>query len=1098
MAGFIATSVREADRVQYLTKLYFGVEIYVPVREVIAPSATPGASSKTIPTSAYGQTIPVIYGKARVPSAYIWAAPLDVKIDGDAVTVNLTARLRFARPLVANSNWRVRRMWANGNLIWDKSAGIRSPTISYFAEYDGQSTQGRDPVMVAEEGDDEVSAHRGYLDVVITMDLGSQASQPPAFDAEWIQDPESSVEVEEFAAFIADAIDTVAAVNFASNTFYGISIVAGRVRRFSISTLQEVYSVAINGLGRAYTGYAENSLRYISSLQRLLVLANVPGIFGGMYPILINPANGSSVAEGDEIISGVAGQGVNTDVLVMFGAQGIYICASSNLGYLSTYRINALVVERTFLSGIAWDGRGVVECFAIGETRASNADIWVCAGTTLYKFIATSTGAINTITTHATFADDLVHAVYYDGDVIVWTDNAQAIRVDGVTGSTVWTVSVPYQIPSAATDRSLTPPDMNRYVDEFYFQESTVYNFTSLENGESRTISGAPTFTFRHVYDGANEVLVTTDNTSEPLRTTFDNVGDGTIRDLEDFLAALTEVDESFTSAQHLEINITDQIQGAVIDVTSGIRDVAKSVAGPYSIAIFERAGQIIYKRALTDGSFAVDATLVASDFADRGGQAIRAKRLNAEEFIARYGINYRDPDEIYQSRTQFGEIQFTPFPLSPTDLSIKVDIPIIMDGTTIKTLATKHVNRLAEEKHEFTMLLRATHADKEPEDVLRFDYAGRTVTVRVIETTTNPDFTIEVRATEFLSAVAATVAGAVGRPFTPTPVGDVASVYYHLDIPLQEDTDDLGGAGLVQYHVLTSEGQDNWDGATLYRLDSTYTAVKSQTEDGLVGVALTAMPDTDNPYVTEFTRTLNVAFLTGDTSLLTTKTYLEVMNGANKFAIGAPGRWEICQVITITDNGNGSFAFTGWVRGRGVSEEHTGTHAVGDFVVWLSEENVQHLDYTIAQLDDTFNYKAVGFGGSVTGTTATSEQVTGEAEKIPKPCQLDASIDSPSDVRLSWVRRGRIGVIWDDDGDFTTPLGETLEQYVIRIKDGPGGTVLRTVTVNDATLYDYSGALQISDFGGALSTGDDLTYDIRQVSGTGVICPTREATITL
>ena len=128
----------------------------------------------------------------------------------------------------------------------------------------------------------------------------------------------------------------------------------------------------------------------------------------------------------------------------------------------------------------------------------------------------------------------------------------------------------------------------------------------------------------------------------------------------------------------------------------------------------------------------------------------------------------------------------------------------------------------------------------------------------------------------------------------------------------------------------------------------------------------------------------------------------------------------------------------------------------------------------------------------------AVSRTITGEAEKIPKPSQLDASIDSPSDVRLSWVRSARFGVIWDDDGVFTTPLGETLEQYVIRIKDGPGGTVLRTVTVNDATFYDYSGALQITDFGGPLISGDELTYDIRQVSGSGVTCPTREATITL
>ncbi len=122
------------------------------------------------------------------------------------------------------------------------------------------------------------------------------------------------------------------------------------------------------------------------------------------------------------------------------------------------------------------------------------------------------------------------------------------------------------------------------------------------------------------------------------------------------------------------------------------------------------------------------------------------------------------------------------------------------------------------------------------------------------------------------------------------------------------------------------------------------------------------------------------------------------------------------------------------------------------------------------------------------------SRTISGEAEKIPQPCQLAAVIDG-SDLDLSWVRRGRIGVVWDDDGDFTTPLGETLEQYVIRIKDAPGGSVLRTFTVDDATTKTYLDADITTDFG---SMPAELTYDIRQVSGSGVTCPTREATITL
>jgi hypothetical protein len=263
---------------------------------------------------------------------------------------------------------------------------------------------------------------------------------------------------------------------------------------------------------------------------------------------------------------------------------------------------------------------------------------------------------------------------------------------------------------------------------------------------------------------------------------------------------------------------------------------------------------------------------------------------------------------------------------------------------------------------------------------------------------------------------------------------------------------------------------------------------------DGLIGIAHTALPDCDNPYVTEFDRALTISILSGDTSSLTSATYLEMMNGANMFALGQPGRWEVCHVMDITNNGDGTYTFTGFRRGRKSSEEYTGLHQAGDYMVWLGDENVQNISYSIASLDQEFTYKAVGNGDNINASAAVNRTVTGEAEKIPKPCQLDANVNG-SDIDLSWVRRSRIGSYWADDGGYVAPLGETLEQYVIRIKSGPSGTVLRTFAVSDATTKKYLSADISTDFGGIPA---QLTFDIRQVSGTGVICPAREETIDL
>lgn len=1091
--------------VSYMSRGYSDVK-YLNGWQISGGSVSGGSSSlpasqQQFPTSAYGQVVPVIWGKARVPGGYIWAPDIIVRttttgavLQTTTVKVLLNARIRFARPLVADSSWRVRRIWADGVLLYNASNGYKKSGFN-FREYDGRSTQGRDPTMVDEEGESNVSAHRGYLDIVVrNYNLGVEATAPPAFEAEWVQDPGSGVDTDVTTGFFSNAVNTYAAPDWDNGQWYGISTSPDYLRRFDIGTNQEVYAVPLAGV---LGSIIEESLQYIPEMEIAVAVDFVSGILGGSFPCIIDPATGGILAHSSAM--GPAGQNVNLVCSVAFSSTvGVMVAVSFNSGYLSTHRFTADSITRTALSATAWDGRGVVECIAIGDVRASDADLYMLAGDTVYKCVINSTGQIIGITELYTDADDLVYCVFHDSGLIVWNDNLEVMRVNVSTGAVEWTETVPFQIPTSASSRALAPPHLHRLDDDIMLEAPTSYNFIDLDDGSSSSIAKVSTTVGRHVYDGVGRLGINTDRGSEIARIQyFDTVGDGDLRNLEDFLVDLM-VAGGFDQSEIEVENVDDQIQGAVIDITSGVRDTARQVCEPYSIAIFERADQIIFKRALTDGLFAVDATISATgDLADQGGQAIRARRLNPEEFVASYGINYRDADEIYQARPQRGEIPSLPFPVAPTDIGVAADIPIISDADTIKVLATKKVNRLAIEKHEFEQRLRAKFADLEPEDITQFTIANRLVTARVFETTINPDFTNTITCTEFLSSVSVSISGGTGRPVDPEPAGTEQSRYYHLDIPLMTDTHDTSGASLVQYHVLASAGQPYWDGATLYRKDgSSYIPQASQVENGLVGIALTALPDWDIPYVTEFAREITVAVISGDTDLLTSATYQEVCEGANMFAIGQPGRWEICHVIDITDNGDNTYTFTGLRRGRGTSEEFTGLHDVGDFVVWLSDDNVQRLEYALDALNDAFDYKPVGFGGDLATTIAVNRTVTGEAEKIPKPCQLDAEIDG-ADIDLSWVRRSRIGPYWADDGEdsYTTPLGESLEQYVVRIKSSLGGSVLRTFTVDNATTKTYLAADITTDFG---SIPDDLTWDIRQVSGTGVVSPTRETTISL
>ncbi|RVD69975.1 MAG: hypothetical protein E5V62_06075 [Mesorhizobium sp.] len=246
-----------------------------------------------------------------------------------------------------------------------------------------------------------------------------------------------------------------------------------------------------------------------------------------------------------------------------------------------------------------------------GEVRGSELDFWFCADADLVKVTLTALGTFKSSTVVASLSDDLRYAVYDDGDLVLWTDAATVKRINGTTGAVEFTKTVPYQIETVSF-RELGSPDQQRLVDELYFVTGSTSYFTNLETGVTRSVSGATNNPQTYYYDGQSGDVITKTAGGIPQRLRIID-GDGTQRELTDFLQALMESGGFASSEIAFEGDIDDIIDGAVIDVTAGVRDIARSVCEPYSIAVFERSGKIIFKRALTDGALAIDATLASS-----------------------------------------------------------------------------------------------------------------------------------------------------------------------------------------------------------------------------------------------------------------------------------------------------------------------------------------------------------------------------------------------------------------------------------------------------------------------------------------------------
>lgn len=555
------------------------------------PEASP--IQTTLPTSAYGQTIPVIWGKARVPGAYIWVPPIVTVTSThtewwDQITTttsDMSCRLRFARPLVPNSTWMLRRLWSNGTLIYDASQNYRMKGLS-FRFYDGRSTQGRDPTMTREEGTSNVSAHRGYIDIVITnFDIQGYGA-PPVFEAEVIQDGGSTHDYDEFQTYSGSIFFNKFVPVWDQSKLYGLQTVAETTQLYSLPAARQYFSF---DMGVSDQGTYFQSYRYSKALDRLVLFTS-----------------GASIDYKGKSFDGSTGEFKAITADTCKRSNGCCLVDIAQAAVAVTFTADARVyVFRLFIDGATdrfdlafdtgtnWLGYSAVECVTPGEIRASEFDVYFCADTDVIKATFTSYGLLKSQSVLATLSDYLHYLVYDAGDIVAWTDAATVVRVDGETGAIVYTKTVPYQIPASTTDlagtRDILDPDLHRLTEELYHPSGTNSYFTDLGTGTTRTVAGRNTlYNNNFVYDGQTNTVFTKDNTGQPLRLRF-VAGDGDARLLSDFLEDLMVYGGGFDPTDVVTENIDDAIQGAVIDITAGARDVAKAAIEPYSIAMFER-----------------------------------------------------------------------------------------------------------------------------------------------------------------------------------------------------------------------------------------------------------------------------------------------------------------------------------------------------------------------------------------------------------------------------------------------------------------------------------------------------------------------------
>ncbi|WP_232346025.1 hypothetical protein [Burkholderia pseudomallei] len=181
----------------------------------------PNPADIRIQDSAYGKAIPLVYGMYRVSGNMIWAGQPYVEDPGKGAggkgPQQQKVHMSFALGLCAGPITSVRRIWANGKLIYDVSNPSNfqaisgsNQMVSNFTVYPGDETQEPDPTMQAALGIDATPAYRGLAYVVFnSLDLSTWGNYLPSFTFEVITAP---------AALSTNKIPTTFSTTFPNGT----------------------------------------------------------------------------------------------------------------------------------------------------------------------------------------------------------------------------------------------------------------------------------------------------------------------------------------------------------------------------------------------------------------------------------------------------------------------------------------------------------------------------------------------------------------------------------------------------------------------------------------------------------------------------------------------------------------------------------------------------------------------------------------------------------------------------------------------------------------------------------------------------------------
>jgi hypothetical protein len=536
-----------------------------------------------------------------------------------------------------------------------------------------------------------------------------------------------------------------------------------------------------------------------------------------------------------------------------------------------------------------------------------------------------------------------------------------------------------------------------------------------------------------------------------------------------------------YLSAGDIDVTtITDNVRGYRITNNAAVRAALEALQAPYPFDVIQDGYKVKFVKR---GGGSV-ATIVYEDMATTSGNKTDEPRLTVvremdAQLPRRIEISYFDADREYDTGEQADER------LNSTGTSlIRVEVPVVMTaneaaGAASTLLYLYHLERL---DLSLSIPTRDPYNKLQPADPIFVVTPDATYFCRITSLTHESDRVIKLTAR--LAAVALyspTAVGGVSNVQGPSISLSGPSIMAIMDIPTVSGNDT---PGLV---IAARGAYSGWRGAEALRSDDGGVSWTSQVGISPPGATVALAYNTIGAGVTDamdVTSVLNVSMVNGDISSVTE---LALFNGANLFAYGEPGRWEIIGARTVTLQGDGTYNLTNLLRGRYGTEWAMTSHALYDDVILL-DGSLAFTSQPTATLGAAREWTVLGNGDSDVSQNQQTFTYAGTNLECLASVYAKGYKNASNDFVMEWLRRSRTDSAWRDFVD--CDMGEASESYQVEIyEDDTYTTIKRTITGLTTPAATYTSAQQTTDFGSVQRYLFAKIYQVSANVGTGYEC---------